>query len=339
MMARRRRLPVGMDAANWIDEEPPLRPMLGKLIVRLFQRGAGSWWLWMPLAILAALAANALQNRHRVYEATVLLRVMEGSVRTPGAELGAGTLRAQVQDLAFTHPHLVEVMGRHPEDYPDLTSDPASAVADLRKDIDLTITDNEFVEDRAADDPPRSARIALSYRSPQPDLALAVVRDLAELIVRSTLNLQKEALERQQAAAATALQRAEALNLSGQPDGPVPARGAGDDPRAEAARQRLRVTVATATNARLARRAGEQQQTLHFDLVDAGRIPPRPTNLARAETLVMDLALAVIACWLVAGAFDPRVLGRQDLLAAGVSVLGEVPPLPRRNAGRPRTRV
>jgi len=318
-----------MDAANWIEQEPPLRPALGRLLARLVRRGAVTWWLWIPAAVVIALGAAALKTRHRVFEATVVLRVMEGSVRVAGAELGAGALRAQVEDLAFTNPSLAAVLKRHVVDFPDVTTDPVGAVADFRRDIDVLITDNDFVEERAADDPPRSAGIALSYRSPNPELALAVVRDLAELVVRSALNQQKQAVDREQQAAAAALKQAEAQSTSPLDDRELPALAA-QDPRAEAARQRLIATVAKATNARLGQRAGEAQQTLHIDLVDAGRVPRRPTQLERLQDFAIVLALAALACCLVAGAFDPRVLGRDDLIIMELAPLGEVPPLPAR---------
>jgi len=313
-----------MDAANWIDEEPPLRPALGRLLARLVRRGAVTWWLWIPVAVLIALGAAALKNRHRVFEATVVLRVIEGTVRVAGAELGPGALRAQVEDLAFTNPNLLAVLRRHVVDFPDVTTDPVDAVADLRRSADVVITDNDFVEERAADDPPRSAGIALSFRSPNPELALAMARDLAELVVRSALNQQKQALEREGAAAAAALQQAEAQTARTADDPDL----AAQDPRAEAARQRLMATVAKATNARLGQRAVEAQQTLHIDLVDAGRVPRRPTNLERLQDFAIVLALAALAGCLVAGAFDPRVLSRDDLIIMELAPLGEVPALP-----------
>lgn len=331
-MARRRRSRRAMDAANWIDEEPPIRPTLGRLFTRLLRRGRVTWWLWTPLAVLVAAGATYSKGRHRIFEATVVLQVMEGAVRTPGAELGAGSLRAQVQDLAFTSPHLLEVMARHPRDFLDVTSDPSGSVEDFRKDVDLVITDNDFVEERAADDPPRAAHIAISVRSPRPELSLSLARDLAALVVRSTLNLQQEALARQQAAAASALERAEAETTHDDDDDAAGAPRGADDPRAEAARQRLRLTVAAATSARLAKRAGEEQQTLHFDLVDAGRVPRRPTKMETVQSLAITLALALLALCLVAGAFDPRILSRDDLLLAQVTPLGEIPSLP---IGRP----
>lgn len=316
-----------MDAANWIEQEPPLRPALGRLLARLLRRGAVTWWMWIPVAVLIAFGSLVLKNRHRVFEATVVLRVTEGTVRVAGAELGAGALRAQVEDLAFTNPNMVGLLRRHVVDFPDVTTDPVGTVTDLRRDIDVVITDNDFVEERAADDPPRSAGIALSFRSPNPELSLAVVRDLAELVVRSALNQQKQAVEREEEAAAAAVKQAEAQSAPVIDEHELPALAA-QDPRAEAARQRLIATVAKATNARLGQRAGEAQQTLHIDLVDAGRVPRRPTKLERAEDFAIVMALAALACCLVAGAFDPRVLGRDDLIIMDLASLGEVPPLP-----------
>jgi hypothetical protein len=65
---------------------------------------------------------------------------------------------------------------------------------------------------------------------------------------------------------------------------------------------------------------------LRFELVDPGQYPGdqfrSPLSLIVSALLAFPGAL--LAAALLAGAFDPRVLDSQDLMAMGVVVLGRV---------------
>jgi hypothetical protein len=84
-----------------------------------------------------------------------------------------------------------------------------------------------------------------------------------------------------------------------------------------------------AADARLAKSADRHRQTLAFDLVDAGRLPQPPSSTAVAAGVAGRLVVGFLAGLLLAGAFDPRVLDRDDVVELGLVPLGRTPRLPR----------
>jgi hypothetical protein len=156
-----------------------------------------------------------------------------------------------------------------------------------------------------------------------------VARDLAELIVRSASGLDAAEIERERVAAAAALKKAEAqIDSMITADDSEPGADELTRRRSMMAQERLRAAVVAATNATLADRASEEKEVLHFDVIDAGRVPPLTSSAYLAARMLGVLAVGLLATCLIAGAFDPRILDRADLSAAGLTVLAEAPPLP-----------
>jgi hypothetical protein len=306
-----------------------------RFLGRLFRRGIVSWFVWVPVAVVVSVIATVQTARHAMYEATVVLRVTEGAVAVPGSELAANTLRGYVKDRALTVHHLQEVLERYPRDFPKVLKDPISAVDDMREETDVLISQNDFVEDRGPGDGPRSARIVVNFRYRKPEVALTVARDLAELIVRSATGLDTAEIERQRVAAAEGLKNAEA-----QIDQMIAATSQelnADElmrRRSLYAHDRLHAAVVAATDATLADKANEQKEVLHFDVADPGRVPALQSGAYLATRFLGVLVAALLATWLLAGAFDPRILDRVDLGASGLTVLSEAPPLPQRSEER-----
>lgn len=326
--------------ATWLGEEAPLGTTFVLLVGRLLRRGMASWFLWAPV-VIAISAVSAVRAARRVsYDATVVLGAIEGNVRTGAEELTAGALRSYVREWAFSGDHLLELVKRHPHEFPDAATDPTEAVESLRKATDVTVSDLAFLEDRLPDDPPRTARISITYTAGTPEQALTIARDLANMVVTSTLRREDVAAAQDQAGAAAVLGKSEALFQQTAEESSVAAGGNSvtealrAQARAEAARQNLRAAVAAATNARLATHANEQHESLRFELVDAGRLPPLRTTSAFVSNAAGLLMLALFGTCLFAGAFDPRVLDRGDVTGVGLTVLAEAPPLPAGRAKR-----
>jgi hypothetical protein len=323
-------------SATWLDEEVPLGPAFRRLVGRLLRRGRASWILWAPLALVISTLVSVRASRHVSYEATVVLRASEGRVRAPGADLSMATLRGYVHDWAFTSDRLLALMARYPRNFPDAATEPADAVEEMRKATDVTVTAVEVIEERMPDDPPLSARIEVTYHAGTPEVAVTVARELAQLVVNASLRREHEALAREEAGAAALLGKAEgsfgaaARQLSADSEDPADstAQLARAQRRAEAARDGLRAAVAAATSAQLATKANEESESLRFDLVDPGRLPPRRSRAVLVRDLLGVLLVTLLVGCLVAGAFDPRILDRRDLSAVGLTVLGEVPALP-----------
>ena len=312
---------------NWFEEEPPLGAATTGAIRRLARRATATWPLWVGVAVAGSVALTVWRVRHvPLYEVTVVLRVSEGGVRTPGAEVAAGLLRARVNELAFTRARLTELAGRRPAAFKGMAPDPESLPDEIRRRTDVVITDDDFIEDRDPTDPPRSARIALSYRAATPEVAWTVAHDLAELIIGSTLSGQREAITRVEAAAESALDEAKAEPPAEGPSGLGPVLPEGSGPAA--IRARLRASEQGVAEAQLSLHAAEEQQTLRFEMVNPGRIPTPPTMSSRLAGGVEALIVALLAAGLLAGAFDPRVLDKEDVGSLGLVPLGHLPQLP-----------
>src|SRR5262249_43357875 len=145
-----------------------------------------------------------------LYDATVVLRVTESQVAIPGAQLGAGVLRSYLNDMAFTNMRLLELMRGHRRYFGDVDEDPMDSLEGFRQQLSLTTTENDFIEERGPGDPARSARVVITFHAVDPQVALGVARELAELVKGSTLGRQKESLERERVAALAAATKADA---------------------------------------------------------------------------------------------------------------------------------
>jgi hypothetical protein len=317
---------------GWFDAETSLGTASWTTLARLARRARVSSPLWLAAALIVSAALTLWRARvPPSYDVTVVLRVSDGGVQSTGANLGAGALRAHVNDLAFTSARLLELTHRFPKVFRDVDKDPEAAVTGIREQLTIAITENDFIEERAPSDPPRTARITLAYRSSDPEIAWTIAHELGNLLAGSTLASQRAVLQAEEAAAAAALRRASAdmsaLAARSLPHG---------DPRLSAARDRREDAEETLAEARIASRAAEEHQTLRFDVVDPGRVPARIDKARSAvTTMVSTFLIAAMIAWLLAGAFDPRILDGEDLSGLGISLLGPVPALPpRRRQGR-----
>jgi len=280
--------------------------------------------VWVGAALLiSGLASFRIFRTPMRYESKVVLRVTEGRVEFPGAKLGGGRLRSYVDNLALTNKNLLAVMGRHGGHFGE-QADPASALEDFRKDMEIGISENDFNEERGSDDPPRSARLEIGFHSGDPELAHEVARQLAELVISSAFGHQRQVLEHEREAATVAAKRADADLAAFARVDPM-----GLDPHTAGARQRAIDTKESVAASVLALRALDEKQVLRFEVVDPGRVPATVDPLFRVlGPLVFSLLGALLAGALLAGAFDPRVVDVEDLTSAGSAVLGHVPALP-----------
>jgi hypothetical protein len=312
------------DARDWVEEEAPVGGRLRAATARLLRRAGASWPWWVAAALLAAGAATYALVRTEVYEVSVVLRVDEGTMETQG-RLSPGALETYVKELSFTNTRLLELMRKHPGRFPGLAVDPGWTLDGFRERVNVTMSENDFVEERGPGDPPRSARLTIAFRSIDPEFAWTMARELSDVVIGSTLAGQKATLERERAAAQSAVRKAEEDAAAIRLIDPM-----GEGSRAAAARRRLVAAQQSVAAAELALRAASEHQTLRFEVVDPGRPPPRRDPVVYAGTMfALMLAVALAAASLLAGAFDPRVLDAEDLAAIGVTTLGDLPALPR----------
>jgi hypothetical protein len=278
------------------------------------------------VTIAALVSGGATFVRARtppVYTVIAVLRATEGSVRT-GDQMGDGALRAQITELTLTRARLAEVMKRHPHEFPEAASDPDSAAEDMRELITLEVAESDVIGEEPDQDPPRSARISVGFTSSNPEVAWAVAHDLATLVIDSALARQRATSLREQAGAESAVDRAE--------------EHADDTDTAgiQSVHERLQTADQQAAGAALAAHAAEQGQGLRFEMVDPGQIPAVASRRGLVIDFLTIFAVALVAACILAGAFDPRIIGAADLRALQIPLLGTLPGLPAAPPSSPR---
>jgi len=193
---------------SWMFHERPLSDVFRQSL-RLLQNGLRRpLWVGVGCFGLAGALGLSLRASERSYRPRVVLRVIEAD-RDPGSmpELKR-KLGEYVREGVFTSEPLIDLIHRY-HLYPKLaTLNPRRAVEAFRRDLDVDVYQNYFVEQRSEGEAPRSARVAVSYRSSDRDTALSVTRDLGALIV-VRMTAEREAQARR--ASATAQIGAETL--------------------------------------------------------------------------------------------------------------------------------
>jgi len=309
--------PTSTDAARnaplWTSDERPLGLAARAQLRRLTRRARPSWPIWAAAAaVISAALTVSWARQPPKYTVTVTLRATEGAIRTH-ADFGVGDLRAHVSDMAFTRARLADLIKRRAA---YLGKDPDAAYDELVEHIKVEIVQSDILYDERDSDPPRAARVTLSFTGSRPQVVWEITHELADLLIDSALARQRAALLREQAATKSAVGHAQASS----DDAP------GADRRSLL--ERLKRTEEKAAVARLGLRAAEEKQVLRFELVDPGRMP---TVVGRTRVMgagIVAFVIVLLAGCLLVGAFDPRVLIAGDLTDLGVPLLGRLPPLP-----------
>jgi hypothetical protein len=242
----------------------------------------------------------------------------------PGPALSEAEILAQVEDLAFTKERLLALMRKHPANFPKAFNDQSLALDDFHDRMKVEVSEDDFIEDRQPTDPRRSARVTVSFKAPEPQLAWSVANELKALLADSGLERQRDRARSAAEAATMAVRRAE-LDVSAALRDTLPGVR---DKRLEAARARLQLAQQDQAEAALASRATNERLALRFETIDPGRRPSlidRRTLILGTFTTALFLGLLILA--LVAGAYDPRVLDAEDLAALGAPLLGRFPTL------------
>jgi hypothetical protein len=173
-----------MTTVSWLDEEPPATIALaqaGGLFLAGLQRRVT---LLIVAAVYAAALAGAVVGTKYAYEPEYVLRVVEPDRRATGMPRPPRQLAEYVRKAVFTNQPLLDVVNRHGL-YPSLARrDARAALESFREDIGVEVRDNSFVEERPVGAAPRSARLIVSYRNADPQIAMSVTRELGELVAK-----------------------------------------------------------------------------------------------------------------------------------------------------------
>jgi hypothetical protein len=159
-----------------------------------------------------------------------VLRVVEPD-RDPAAMPSPPRQLAEyVRKAVFTSEPLRDVMSRHGL-YSGLAQrDPRAALESFREDIRVDVRENYFLEERPMGAAPRSARLIVSYRNADPEVAVSVTRELGELVAkrervaRKSQAMHAAALAKEQVNAARealAVRRSEVASMREELDGGI----------------------------------------------------------------------------------------------------------------------
>jgi hypothetical protein len=176
---------------GWLGQEPDTRVALGQL-ARIARAGLARPFrtLWVTTLVVLALVVGVALNEHR-FGPRFVLRVVEMDRDPNTAPRPKRHLRDHVRQAVFSNTRLSKVIEQYGL-YPTLyRANPIAAVESFREDIVIDVYRNSFVEDRSADEAPRSAHIALRYLSADRRLALDVTRALGRLIVANEAENRK----------------------------------------------------------------------------------------------------------------------------------------------------
>lgn len=328
-------------STRWEDRELDLRGVIEETR-RLFRRASKRKALVAAVTLLLTVGIVVRESRkQRTYPARVVLSATEGEDVMNGAAHTNGKLIDYLWYAVFTDRQLLQMAKKH--DYrPDLQAKNERMVLDaFRDDLDIDIYKNEFTEPRYNGEPPRSARIAISMRMPDPKEAVDMTRDLGDLVIardaenrrerfeaqshmaRQTATMASDELSRGQRDLATAREKLESVDPSQR--GPIYVEIA--DLERQVQRAQVEQKDADVARRKLVgmQNADKESLTLRFDRIDWGA-PQVAINpwLALTQTFLLSLfgLLPVVAMGV--GAFDGRVYDDGDVKRTGLVPLGVV---------------
>jgi hypothetical protein len=179
--------------APWLTSELGVLGCLDQAVA-LCRRGLSRPWLTLLVAaLLGAALTGFVIFRHHDYAPRFVLRVVEADRdRSTTAPALKRQLAAYVREGVFVSEPLLQVMQRH-DLYPSLRKkNTRAALEAFKEDIQVEVYQNYFVEQRRSGAAPRSARLTVSFHARDPNLALAVTRDLGALVVKREQDRRRE---------------------------------------------------------------------------------------------------------------------------------------------------
>ncbi len=337
-------------ARSWTDDEPGWAGARREL-ARIRRRVRSRWVKTLLITILVTCAFVFYQSRkQRVFESTVVFRVVEGNFDAHTAPPTNVKLKDHVWSVLLSGTKLLAIMKEAKLYQSQMSIDPTVAIEAMRDDIDVEVLRNYFGLVRDEGDPPRSARVGITYRSGDPHVAFDTARRLGTAIAeQETAARQALANAETDAATRTVLELHEQLSVTRNEQVKLqldrPKDKIAEQLRAvrlrrtyqEAAALEVQLTEAQRDRANLHLRTTIEgkRMGMRFELVDPGR--PARVILTRTDQLIL---LAVLGFFFLlpvvsvgVGAFDNKVYDVEDLRRLGLEPFGFVPSFERNGLG------
>lgn len=322
----------------WIASEPGFGEGL-KQLARLFRRGCGRFFtacLWA--ALFAGLAVAVVALKQHKFAPSFTLRVLEADAPLDSMPSPKRRLREHMRDAVFSSGRLMQLMDSY-DLYPSLRHvNPRAAIDSFRKDIDIRVYRNYFVQARSAHEEPRSARISIRYMSDDPTVALEVTRALGRLVIETEERSRQREMARALSNAQQAVDHADRELSEQQRRLALVLAGDSQDPATTIGATRLRQSIdrlerlVQSKERRAARLAlGNAYEShrlgLSFEVVDEGAIRPsaklHPRDLMILAAVLFTAALPFSV--FSVGAFDMRTHDAEDLNGIDLELLTVIP--------------
>jgi hypothetical protein len=324
---------------TWLDTEPSFPTIIRQQFRRMAVRARRRPFVTAGVFVAIATGTFAVQARRpAMYEAEVRLLISEGAFAEDGRPRPRGELRAFVNRALFTPADLDPLIERHDLVRKLCAGSMAGARSRVRKLIEINTGFNYFEGYRNHSDPPRSARVEVAFSAPDPDLALAVVRDLGEIVAETqTARMAAVAdarVEDLRLVAESAAGRA--ISLEKQLDRAKELAKEQPSPISDGTVEQLMTEVAAArtaaeraegalVDAQLRTRTDHQTGAL-VHVVNPGL--SAWGSISRVERVVrhalVSIVVAAVATLILVGVSDPAVLDETDLQRAGLRAVGRL---------------
>jgi hypothetical protein len=294
----------------------------------------------VAVALILAIGVFVLEDRRpALYERSVRVLLSEGAFAEDGRPRPRRELRAIIAQAIFAPDRLDALISEH-----DLVrklgfASQAEARSGMRQLIEVDTEFDYFASSPKPLAPLGSARVTVTFSAPEPELALAVARDISELVAETRITSVDEAensrIEAMRVSAENAIGKAVSLEAQlHRVRQLATALPSADAQRlmqrlsvvVEAAQERAKLAAAGLVDAQLQVHAVHRPRHL-VQVVNPGdpfwRTRPRDERWLRQA--ILALLLAGIAAVILVGAIDPTVLDEHDLRRAGLAPLGRVP--------------
>jgi hypothetical protein len=328
---------------DWEDVEPGLA-FARVEARRLFHRSRRLWPRLVALGLFFAMLFVAKrQLTHPPFSAQLILRIVESDKDLTQAVRPPRAYKDFIWGVCLSGPKLAKLIEEN-KLYPGYirNGDPQLAIEAMRRDLDIDIWGNYFDPDYFDPFEARTARVSITWKNRDPELALSVVREIAAIIDKEQSDERNEAfrvggIDVAEAAASAEERLAtmrqaivrdeiELLHATGERKAQLSVSVHSLHAEARKLQTQTDEVNKEATRIELEGEWEKSSSGIRFELVEPGVVLPREgegvlTTVAMAIVIVIGTFLLGS---LLMGAFEARVIDAADVTRLGLPILGTV---------------